>query len=227
MPATPLRNWFMCTDQYPFLPDQSIQLQGTMSNTYEYKGPAEQVENITSPPIQVLSQEEADKLRSVALTTTQSGLPEGYFASMRIIGTFAGISLCLVSTYFAFQASSGVILAINSDIGPSENASLFSIVWTVSQPISILIFGRLSDQFGRRNFALGSCVLGVVGGIVAATAQTMNTLIGAMVLLGLASGVPASYPLLTGELATNKAKFLATLTVVVPNIIAPGTSIMR
>lgn len=50
----------------------------------------------------------------------------------------------------------------------------------------------------------------------------MNALIGANVLIGLSSGPSASYPLLTGELATNKTKYLATVLVVIPNVIATG-----
>lgn len=170
----------------------------------------------------VREQEEADQLRSQLLATETSVLPKGYFWSTRVVGTFAGTGLSLAATYFLFEAGAAVITEINDDIGPSINSSLFSIVWTVGQPISTLLFGRLSDRFGRRNFALGANFLGIIGAIVGCTAQKMNTLIGAMVLLGLASGIPASYPLLTGELAPNKGKFLAAICVVVPNIIATG-----
>jgi MFS family permease len=57
---------------------------------------------------------------------------------------------------------------------------------------------------------------------VCATATNMNMLIGGNALLGLASGPPACYPLLTGELVSNKYKMLGTMVVVVPNIIATG-----
>ena len=168
------------------------------------------------------TQDEADQLRSDLLATEANVLPKGYFLSSRVVGSFAGTGIALCATYFVFEAGAAVITEINDDIGPSINSSLFSIVWTVAQPISTLLFGRLSDRFGRRNFALGSNCLGIIGAIVGCTAQKMNTLIGAMVLLGLASGIPASYPLLTGELAPNKGKFLAAVCVVIPNIIATG-----
>lgn len=163
-----------------------------------------------------------DDARSKALTTDISDLPEGYYISPRFIGTFAGIAFNLAATYFAFEAAAGCIVEINADIGPSDNYYLFSIVWTIGQPIGILLFGRNSDMFGRRNLALGACILGIIGGIVACTAQNINQLIGANVILGLASGVPASYPLLTGELLANKLKYLGTIIVVVPNIVATG-----
>lgn len=67
------------------------------------------------------------------------------------------------------------------NIGPSNDASLFSIVWTLCNAITLLITGRVSDKFGRRNFVLVAGGLAVIGGIVASTAKTMETLIGANV----------------------------------------------
>lgn len=169
-----------------------------------------------------LGYEDGDVKRSKALAAHREQLPAGYYRSSRLVGTFFGIGMSLVATYFAFQAGAAAVASINQDIGPSDNSSLFSIVWTISQPISILLFGRLSDRFGRRNFVIGANILGIIGGIVACTAKTMNTLVGAQVLLGLASGPPASYPLMTGELMSNKSKFLGTICVVIPNVIATG-----
>lgn len=43
------------------------------------------------------------------------------------------------------------------------NQALFSIIWSVSSPISTLIFGRLSDRFGRRYFVIGAIIIGLIG----------------------------------------------------------------
>ena len=169
-----------------------------------------------------LNSSEADNLRSKALATEKEKLPDGYFTSPRIVGSFAGTAIIVVATYFQFQACAAAITTINADIGPSTNVGLVSTVWSVSQPIALLLFGRLSDRFGRRNFAIGSCVLAIIGGIVAATAQSIETLIGAEVIMGIASGVPAAYPLLAGELMSNREKYVGTAMVVVPNVIATG-----
>jgi MFS family permease len=167
--------------------------------------------------------DEAYRLRSEALTTDASKLEHGYFLSPRIIGSFLGTSIVVVATYFQFQALAAVLMsAVYPDIGPSTNVALVSTVWSAAQPIALLLFGRLSDRFGRRNFALGSCALAILGGIIAATAQSIETLIAAEVIMGIASGVPAAYPLLTGELGSNKDKYIGTALVVVPNVIATG-----
>ena len=169
-----------------------------------------------------LNNDDADNLRSELLSTERQRLPDGYFTSWRIIGTFTGIALTLVATYFALQGGAAVITFINEDLGPSSNASLYSIVFSMCQPISILLFGRLSDRFGRRELAIGANLLGIVGAIVCCTAKTINQLIGGNVLMGLASGPPACYPLFTGELVSNEFKMIGTMIVVVPNIIATG-----
>ena len=184
----------------------------------EGKPPHQHVSSLDS-----VDSDEAYKLRSEALATDSSKLEDGYFLSPRIVGSFVGTGIVVVATYFQFQALAAVLmLAVYPDIGPSANAALVSTVWSAAQPIALLLFGRLSDRFGRRNFALGSCVLAIVGGIVAATAKSIETLIAAEVIMGIASGVPAAYPLLAGELVSNRYKYFGTALVVIPNIIATG-----
>ncbi|KAL1801564.1 hypothetical protein ACET3X_001906 [Alternaria dauci] len=167
------------------------------SDTVSEKGIPE-----THTPLTSLNPEQADNLRSKALSTDVTKLKCGYFLSPRIVGSFLGTGIVVLATYFQFQALAAAVSSVNADIGPSANIALVSTVWTVSQPISLLLFGRLSDRFGRRNFALGSCVLAIVGGIVAATVQSIETLIGAEVIMGIASGVPAAYRLLAVPGAT-------------------------
>ncbi|KAF3033682.1 hypothetical protein E8E12_002673 [Didymella heteroderae] len=152
--------------------------------------------------------DDAYRLRSEALATDASKLEDGYFLSPRVVGSFLGTGIVVVATYFQFQALAAVLMsAVYPDIGPSANVALVSTVWSAAQPIALLLFGRLSDRFGRRHFSLGSCVLAIIGGIVAATAQSIETLIAAEVSTGIASGVPAAYPLLVGKLVSNKHKY--------------------
>lgn len=187
------------------------------------KGSSEKPPRELASSHDTVDSDEAYRLRSEALATDASKLQSGYFMSPKIVGSFTGTSIVVVATYFQFQALAAVLQsAVYPDIGPSTNVALVSTVWTAAQPIALLLFGRLSDRFGRRNFALGSCVLAIVGGIVAATAQSIETLIAAEVIMGIASGVPAAYPLLAGELVSNKDKYIGTALVVVPNVIATG-----
>ncbi|RYP11163.1 hypothetical protein DL764_000234 [Monosporascus ibericus] len=135
-----------------------------------------------------IAPQDGDKLRSNALTADVNELPEGYYRSPRLIATFLSIALNLVATYFAFKASAAAVSSIIEDVGASKNASLFSTVWSTGQAICILLMGRLTDRFGRRPFFMVTNAFGFIGGIVACTAKSMETLIGAQVLLGVSWG---------------------------------------
>ncbi|KAH0847595.1 hypothetical protein FOPE_00742 [Fonsecaea pedrosoi] len=149
-------------------------------------------------------------------------LPREYFTSIPLVGTMVSMSLTVVSSYFGFAVPASVLTFINLDIGPSNDMSLFSIVWTLCNAISLLITGRVSDKFGRRNFVLGAGALAIIGGIVACTAKNMNTLIGANVIIGLASGVHSSQSLFTGELLPHRYKFLAVFMMLIPMVTSTG-----
>jgi MFS family permease len=80
---------------------------------------------------------------------------------------------------------------------------LFSIIWTLCNAISLLLTGRLSDKFGRRWFLLVAGAVAIIGGIVAATAKTMNTLIGANVWLPSSISLKISWTLTAEKLTGN------------------------
>lgn len=123
-------------------------------------------QNISS--LDSIDPEGAYKLRSEALATDASNLKQGYLLSPRVVGSFVDIGMVVIATYFQFQALTAVLVSsVNPDIGPGANVALVSTVRTSVQPIALLLFGRLSDRFGRCTFALSSCVLAIVGGMVA------------------------------------------------------------
>lgn len=159
----------------------------------------------------VEEQKAIDHERSVALSSDMADLPSRYFWSPPIVGTVFSVACFVCGSYWMFIGPAAVLTTISADMKNTGNSSLFSIVWSLCQPISLLVFGRLSDRFGRRYFAVGANLISLIGGIVAATAHNMNQLIGANVLLGLGSGIAASYPLLLGEIVPNKYKFWVTM----------------
>jgi MFS family permease len=80
------------------------------------------------------------------------------------------------------------------------------LVWTLATAVGYTLIGRLSDIFGRRWFIIGTSILGLVGNIIAATAQSVNTLIAANVFNGLAASGQLSFPVIIGELVPNRAR---------------------
>ena len=68
---------------------------------------------------------------------------------------------------------------------------------------------NLVDSAGRRWFFIGSSALALIGVIVAARAQTVNQLIGANVLIGLASAAQISFNYVLGEIVPVTHRFFA------------------
>ncbi|KAI1613098.1 fungal trichothecene efflux pump [Exophiala viscosa] len=157
---------------------------------------------------------------SRTLTTDQSRFDFKYL--LRLTSAISSITMGTLASYWGFSPPAAILTYISEDLGGAENASLFSIVWTAACAVAIILFGRLSDKFGRRYFMIGASVIGIIGGIIACTAKSMNTLIGANVLLGLAGGVMTCYGLTVGEICPNRWKLLGITICVIPNILPTG-----
>lgn len=67
-----------------------------------------------------------------------------------------------------------------------------------------LVSGRLSDLFGRRWFFIGGNCICLIGVIVGACAQNINTLIIASAVYGLGEQIQLSFGVAIGELVKNK-----------------------
>lgn len=74
-------------------------------------------------------------------------------------------------------------------------------MYNAALAIFITPLGRLSDIFGRRYFFIGGGLIGVVGSVVCATAQSIPVLIGGNVLLGICSATQMSFHFVMGYVA--------------------------
>lgn len=79
-----------------------------------------------------------------------------------------------------------------------------SLINTLIKGIGLLLVGTLSDIAGRRWFIIGAQMFGVVGGIIAATANNVNQVIGSSPFIGIAGCGQVLYPLLVQEIVPNK-----------------------
>lgn len=93
---------------------------------------------------------------------------------------------------------------INEDIGPSDSYVWIATGYTLAASTGALVWGRLSDVFGRRWFFIGGNGLALLGSILGAAAQNIVTLIFAQVFIGLALAAQLSFSIALAELIPNK-----------------------
>lgn len=108
-----------------------------------------------------------------------------------------------------FALAAAILNVINADIGPSAYITWVALSYTLTVSIGLLLVGRLSDMFGRRYFFISGSILGLIGCIVCAVAQTVGTLIGGTTLIGLGAASQISVVFVTAELVPVKHRFLA------------------
>lgn len=97
-------------------------------------------------------------------------------------------------------------LLINADIGPSPQIGWVGTTWILGSAIGFLLFGRLSDIFGRKPLVLACQVLSTAGMICGAVAQNMDVLIGANLMNGISAAGQLSFGIIIGELVPNKLR---------------------
>ncbi|KPM38189.1 hypothetical protein AK830_g8362 [Neonectria ditissima] len=144
---------------------------------------------------------DASSINSAALG---DDLPPGYFYSVRFLGALAGFCLSAISAYLFLILPTNVLTYINADIGPSNYIAWVNIARTLALSFTYTILGRLSDLFDRRWFFIGGNVVALIGIIVCAFAQNVNTLIVGSAIYGLGETVQLSFNVAIGELVPNK-----------------------
>ncbi|KAK4934571.1 hypothetical protein LTR10_024207 [Elasticomyces elasticus] len=156
-------------------------------------------------------------------TQETADIPRGYWRSSIFLGSLAAIGMGLLSAIGGFGLLAPILGIVNQDIGPSKNLSWLSIVYTMAIAVGLTVVGRFTDIFGRRHTFIGGAVLGVVGSIVSSRANSIETLIGGMLLIGLAASTQVSYFYVTAELVPRKYRFIGVAGTY--GLAAPATSI--
>ncbi|KAL1904040.1 hypothetical protein Sste5344_010267 [Sporothrix stenoceras] len=146
-----------------------------------------------------------DDAASVAESATGRHLPAGYYWSPNFIGTWASMAIAQCCIYiYGLGGAALLYTVINPDIGPSSLISWFSIGRTTSQAVGFILFGRLSDIFGRRYIFIAGDVLAVIGCIISATSTTVAQLCVGSVMMGFGEAVMNSFVVALAELVKNK-----------------------
>lgn len=165
--------------------------------------------NLADVDLMLVDTERAPEARG----TNINDVPRSYWFSVRFIGSFVAIILAKDAGSGGFSLAAPLLSTINRDIGPSLNINWVSLGWVLSQGVSALIVGRLTDVFGRRYIFIGGSVIGLIGSIFASQVQTVEQLIGASVMLGVAGGIQINYFWAISEIVPMKFRYLANMVI--------------
>ncbi|KAK3676869.1 hypothetical protein LTR78_003073 [Recurvomyces mirabilis] len=136
-------------------------------------------------------------------------IDKSYRLSARFLGSMAAIGLGFCGGTGGYALIAPVLGEINNDLGPSPNVTWVGIVYVLSEAVFFALVGKLSDIFGRRWFFIIGSLIGVVGSIVGATAQNINTLIGSEVLIGISAAFQISFFWVISEIVPMRWRYLA------------------
>jgi EmrB/QacA subfamily drug resistance transporter len=101
---------------------------------------------------------------------------------------FAGVMLGMLVAALNQTIVVTALPTIVSDLGGAEHYSWVFSAYMLGATVTVPVYGRLSDIYGRRRFFVLGIVVFVAGGVVGATAQSMTQLILARAIQGLGAG---------------------------------------
>ncbi|TKA73528.1 hypothetical protein B0A55_05323 [Friedmanniomyces simplex] len=156
-----------------------------------------------------LAYDDGDERAPEARGRDASAIDRSYWRSARFLGSMAAIGLGFMGGTGGYALVAPVLSDIDADLGPSPNIAWVGLVYVLTEAVFFLLVGRLSDIFGRRWFFITGSLIGLVGTIIGATAHSVNTLIGAEVLIGLAAAFQISFFWVIAELVPVRWRYLA------------------
>lgn len=116
----------------------------------------------------------------------------------------------LLTMFFSSMDQTVVSTAMPTIIGDLKGFSLYAWVFTaymMASSVTIPIYGKLSDVFGRKPFYIFGLVMFGVGSAVSGQAHTMTELVWARALQGIGAGAMMSMPRATvGDIFTPKER---------------------
>lgn len=143
----------------------------------------------------------------VGFETSTEQLPKGYYRSPSFWGTMMATAISLFAGVAGYGLPAPVLGIINQDIGPDPDLIWVALGYSLTMAIGFTLFGRFTDIFGRRYSCIGGSVLGLIGCIIAATAQSIPQLIAGSSIIGLAGSAQLSFHFIIGELVPMKFRF--------------------
>ncbi|KAH7066109.1 fungal trichothecene efflux pump [Paraphoma chrysanthemicola] len=177
-----------------------------MAEEKQYKEEVASANSLAHHPTTASGGLHHDHVAEEALGGHTADLGKSYYTSLNFIGTVIATCLAQISGYLGWVLPANTLSLINAAIGPSPDIIWVGISWTAGFAIGFTLVGRLSDIFGRRWFFIAASVLGLIGTIIGAAAQSINMLIATNSINGLAAAGQLSFHIILGELVPNSLR---------------------
>lgn len=107
------------------------------------------------------------------------------------------LATVLLTMFFSSMNQTVVSTAIPTIIGDLQGFSLYAWLFSafmITSAITVPIYGKLSDVYGRRPFYIFGLIMFMIGSAVCGQAQTMLTLVLARAVQGIGAGAMMSMP---------------------------------
>jgi EmrB/QacA subfamily drug resistance transporter len=115
--------------------------------------------------------------------------PPGYrYTIGRILAIYAGLMATLLLAALDQTIVSTALPRIVSDLGGLSSYSWVFTAYMLATTVTVPLYGKLGDKYGRRPLFLGSIVLFLVGSALCGLAQNMTELVAFRALQGLGAG---------------------------------------
>jgi EmrB/QacA subfamily drug resistance transporter len=110
------------------------------------------------------------------------------FSHAEVMRVIFGVMICILLAALDQAAVIPAVPAIAHELGAFDQLSWIVAAYLIASTISTPVYGKLSDNYGRRRLLLTSLVFFIVTSLLCATARSLGQLIAFRALQGLAGG---------------------------------------
>lgn len=140
--------------------------------------------------------------------------------------TFSGILFGMVSSVLMQSILSTVLPDVTKEMGGQEWYSWVFTGYMITSTLTIPVFSRLTDRYGRKSFYLGGLVLFLIGTLLCGSAESIPSLVFYRLIQGIGAGALAPAAIaMTSDLfpVEERGKMMGILTgvQVLANILGP------
>jgi EmrB/QacA subfamily drug resistance transporter len=126
---------------------------------------------------------------STPLRERLAAKPPGYrYTIGRILAIYAGLMAALLLAALDQTIVATALPRIVSELGGLSGYSWVFTAYMLATTVTVPLYGKLGDRYGRRPLFIGSIVLFLVGSALCGLAQNMTELVGFRALQGLGAG---------------------------------------